>query len=284
MNAKVPVPVPDDICDHRDIVQFLLSESILPDAGVVSGVGHRVVHGGREFSAPAVVTKAVFQQLQSLCALAPAHQPHNLAGVEAVDAALPDVPQIACFDTAFHRTIPAHRQEMPLPRHYAREGLIRYGFHGLSYAYVSSRLAGISDIAAKGKTVVCHLGNGCSLAALNGGFSRYTSMGFTPLDGLMMGQRPGRLDAGAVLWLVEKHGGDTEAVRRMLNSDSGLVGVSGLSADMRTLLADGSDEARFAITMFNDRLAQEIGAAAAAIGGIDALVFTGGIGENAAPI
>lgn len=269
---------------HAEVIPHVIRNVIVPATGRPSGVGHRVVHGGRDFAEPVMLNAAAIGKIAALSPLAPAHQPHNLAGINAIAAALPDVPQIACFDTAFHRTIPPHRQEMALPRRYAQAGLIRYGFHGLSYEYVASVLPSVSEAAANGRTIICHLGNGCSLAALDAGVSQYTSMGFTPLDGLMMGQRSGRLDPGAVLWLVEEHGGDVGTVRRMLNRDSGLAGVSGISADMRALLSSDVEDARFAIEMFTDRLAQEIAAAAAAIGGMDALIFTGGIGENAARV
>ena len=282
--GKAANALPTGLGAHAELIPHLINEVIVPATGRPSGVGHRVVHGGRDFAEPVRLDAAAIGKIAALAPLAPAHQPHNLAGIRAIAAALADVPQIACFDTAFHRTIPPHRQEMALPRRYAQAGLIRYGFHGLSYEYVASMLPSVSQAAANGRTIICHLGNGCSLAALDAGVSRFTSMGFTPLDGLMMGQRSGRLDPGAVLWLVEEHGGDVEAVRSLLNRDSGLAGVSGISADMRTLLASSADGARFAIQMFTDRLAQEIASAAAAIGGIDALIFTGGIGENAAPI
>jgi acetate kinase len=171
---------------------------------------------------------------------------------------------------------------MPLPRSYARQGLLRYGFHGLSYQHVAASLPALG--LSQGRVIACHLGNGSSICAMMDGRSAWTSMGFTPLDGLMMGQRPGRLDPGAVLWLVDQHQGDTATVNSLLNKQSGLSGVSGLSGDMRTLLASDSADAAFAIEMFVDRLVQEIGTAAASIGGCDAIVFSGGIGENAAPI
>jgi acetate kinase len=284
MPGRAAAPLPAGLLTHAEVIPHLINTVIAPASGRPSGVGHRVVHGGRDFAGPALLDGAAIEKIAALSSLAPAHQPHNLAGIDAIARALPEAPQVVCFDTAFHRTVPQHRQEMALPRRYARAGLIRYGFHGLSYEHIASMLPTVSQAAANGRTVVCHLGNGCSVAALNAGVSQYTSMGFTPLDGLMMGQRPGRLDAGAVLWLIEESGGDIEAVRRMLNCDSGLAGVSGLSSDMRALLASDAADARFAVAMFTDRLAQEIAAAAAAIGGMDALVFCGGIGENAAPV
>jgi acetate kinase len=245
-------------------------------AGKVTAVGHRIVHGGRKFSAPVRVTSQVRQDIEELTELAPEHQPHHVAGIDEITVALPHIPQFACFDTAFHRTMPRERQEMALPHSYAAQGLLRYGFHGLSYEYITS-------VFQRPKTIICHLGNGCSLAAAENGKSVYTSMGFTPLDGVMMGTRAGNMDPGAVLWLVEKLG-SAEAVRQLLNKQSGLKGVSGLTQDMRQLLTSQDEAAQFAVTMFVDRLVLEIGKAATALQGFDALVFTGGIGENAAPI
>ena len=269
---------------HGAILRRLVSDTIAPRAGAIAAVGHRVVHGGTRFDRPARIDDAILAEIAALAPLAPSHQPHNVAGVEAVALALPDTPQIACFDTAFHRTIPPMRQRMPLPAAHHEAGLRRFGFHGLSYESVVARLPDAMGARASGKVAICHLGAGCSLAGVVGGRSAYTSMGFTPLDGLMMGRRPGRLDPGAVLWLVDRHGGDAGAVDRLLNREAGLLGVSGLSPDMRVLLEAGTEEARLAVAMFVDRLVQEIGAAAAAIGGLDGLVFTGGIGENAAPV
>ncbi len=267
---------------HAEVLPRLINDIILPRAGEISGVGHRIVHGGERFNAPVRVTQEIRAGIAELTPLAPGHQPHNLAGIDAAAKALPGVPQIACFDTAFHSGIAPVRREMPLPRSYARDGLIRYGFHGLSYEHVAANLPGLG--VPEGRVIACHLGNGCSICGMIDGASRWTSMGFTPLDGLMMGQRPGRLDPGAVLWLVDQHGGDTGAVSKLFYHQSGLSGVSGLSGDMRTLLASDQPDAAFAIAMFVDRLVQEIGAAATSIGGIDALIFSGGIGENAAPI
>ena len=267
---------------HAEVLPRLINEIVLPRAEAIAGVGHRIVHGGERFNAPVIVDPGVRADIAELIPLAPGHQPHNLAGIDAASQALPDVPQIACFDTAFHSGIAAVRREMPLPRSYARDGLIRYGFHGLSYEHVAASLPGLS--LSPGKVIACHLGNGCSICGMIDAGSVWTSMGFTPLDGLMMGQRPGRLDPGVVLWLVEQHGGDTAAVGKLLYHQSGLSGVSGLSGDMRTLLASAQPDAAFAVEMFVDRLVQEIGGAAASLGGVDALIFSGGIGENAAPI
>ncbi|SOE16452.1 acetate kinase [Hoeflea halophila] len=267
---------------HAEVLPRLINDIILPRAVAITGVGHRIVHGGERFSAPVTVNPEIRAGIAELMPFAPGHQPHNLAGIDAATEALPGVPQIACFDTAFHANVPVVRREMPLPRSYAQNGLIRYGFHGLSYEHVAASLAGLG---LSGKRVIaCHLGNGCSICGMIDGESIWTSMGFTPLDGLMMGQRPGRLDPGAVLWLAEQHGGDLAAVSKLLYHHSGLSGVSGLSGDMRTLLASDKPDAAFAVEMFVDRLVQEIGAAAASLGGVDAIVFSGGIGENAAPV
>jgi len=267
---------------HADLMPRLIEEIILPQAGAIGGVGHRVVHGGEHFTAPLAIDDSVRSGIADLAPLAPGHQPHNLAGIKAAMAALPGVIQVACFDTAFHASVPPVRREMPLPRSYARQGLIRYGFHGLSYEHVAASLPRLG--VPRGRVVACHLGNGCSISGMIDGKSRWTSMGFTPLDGLMMGQRPGRLDPGAVLWLMEQFDGDAAAVSKLLYHQSGLTGVSGISGDMRTLLASDEADAAFAIEMYVDRLVAEIGAAATSLGGADALVFSGGIGENSAPI
>ncbi|MBT5432260.1 MAG: acetate/propionate family kinase [Rhodospirillaceae bacterium] len=284
VGGEPPGVLPAGLANHADIIAHVLEAVIVPRAGGVAAVGHRVVHGGTGFGEPVLIDPAIRAEIEALAPLAPSHQPHNLAGIDAIGRALPGVPQVACFDTAFHRTIPEHRQVMPLPQRFADEGLRRFGFHGLSYQRIVASLPAVVGERATGRTVVCHLGNGCSLTGVVGGKSVYTSMGFTPLDGLMMGTRPGRLDPGAVLWLVERHGGDLAAVDRLLNRESGLLGVSGLSSDMRSLLGDDSDGARRAVTMFVDRLVQEVGSAAAAMGGLDLLVFTGGIGEHAVSI
>jgi acetate kinase len=278
------IALPPDLSSHADIIPHLIDTLILPVAGKLAGVGHRVVHGGTRFATPVIIDADIREAIAKLAPLAPSHQPHNLAGIDAVAAVLPGVPQIACFDTAFHRTIPEHRQLMALPARFAEEGLRRFGFHGLSYQGIVRDLPRIAGKAARGRVVACHLGNGCSLAGIVDGKSQITSMGFTPLDGLVMGRRPGRLDPGAVLWLVKRLGGDAKAVDKLLNQEAGLFGVSGISPDMRTLLDSPAPAAKLAVAMFVDRLVQEIGAAAAAIGGVDALVFSGGIGENAAPI
>jgi acetate kinase len=270
--------------NHLQALQQILTAPEIATVGTPRIVGHRVVHGGELFERPAPIDSTTLEGIKSLTKLAPGHQPHNVAGIEAVKTLWPDTPQIACFDTAFHASLPAHRSRLPVAQRFADKGLRRYGFHGLSYTSISEQLAGFLGQRAEGKIVMCHLGNGCSLAAIDNLRCVHTSMGFTPLDGLMMGQRTGRLDPGAVLWLVEEMNGDLQAVRKSLNSESGLLGVSGESADMRVLLASHKPQSKLAVTMFVDRLAQEVAAAAAALGGIDAITFSGGIGENAADI
>lgn len=278
------IELPPGLLTHAELIPYVLDHHILPHAGKVLAVGHRVVHGGRRFVEPVCVDDEVMAGIEALIPLARSHQPHNAAGLRAAMKALPGVPQVACFDTEFHRTLPELRQRYAIPEEWTAFGLRRYGFHGLSYEWIASRLPQVMGERAKGKVVVCHLGNGASLAGLDGLVSRITSMGFTPLEGLMMGRRPGHLDPGAVLWLLEEKGMAAADVEAALRDKAGLLGVSGLSSDMRTLLASDSPEARFAIDMFVDRLVQEIGNAAAALGGLDGIVFTGGIGEHAAPV
>jgi acetate kinase len=250
----------------------------------VLGVGHRVVHGGARFAGPTVVTPQVLEELRALIPLAPLHQPHNLAAIEAVLELLPGVPQVACFDTAFHRGQPAVAELVPLPREVCRSGVQRYGFHGLSYEYVASVLPRAAPEIAHGRVIVAHLGSGASLCALRDGRSVDSSFGFTALDGLCMGTRPGALDPGVVLYLFQGLGLSAEDVEAMLYTKSGLLGISGISNDMRDLLASSEPGARLAVDYFVYRAAKEIGALAAVLGGIDGLVFTAGIGENSAEI
>jgi acetate kinase len=244
--------------------------------------GHRVVHGG-DRAEPMRVDADGLAALQALVPLAPLHQSHNLAPIVRLRATHPDVPQVACFDTAFHRTNPDVAQRFALPAALFDEGVKRYGFHGLSFEYVAWRLADLDATAAAGRTIALHLGHGASLCALRGGRSVATSMGFTPLDGVPMGTRPGALDPGVVLHLLDR-GLDARAIERLLYHQSGLLGVSGRSADMRELLADASPEAARAVDLFIYRVGREIGSLAAALGGLDALVFTAGIGENSPQI
>jgi acetate kinase len=247
----------------------------------IVAVGHRVVHGGTRARGPVLVDAARLAELEALVPLAPLHQPHNLAAIRAVAARAPSLPQVACFDTAFHATQPEVAQAFALPRRFFDEGVRRYGFHGLSYEYIASVLP---EAAVAGRTVVAHLGNGASLCALAGGRSVATTMSFTALDGLMMGTRCGALDPGVLLYLMDRHGMDRPALERLLYQESGLLGVSGSSSDMRELLARSDQAAGAAVDLFVYRIDRELGSLAAALGGLDALVFTGGIGENAAAI
>jgi len=242
--------------------------------------GHRIVHGGAAHAAPARVTPALLAELESYAPLAPAHQPYNLAGIRALARRWPQLPQIACFDTAFHRTQPRLAQLFALPRRYAEQGVLRYGFHGLSYEYIATRLPDLG-IGVDARVIVAHLGHGASLCALRGGRSVATTMGFSTLDGLMMGQRCGALDAGVVLHLL-RQGHDPATLERLLNEESGLLGVSGLSDDVRVLEASPDPRAREALELFAYRAARELGSLVAALGGLDALVFTAGIGEHSA--
>jgi acetate kinase len=248
------------------------------------GVGHRVVHGGLEYTQPVRVDTAVLTALDRYVPLAPLHQPHNLAAIRAVTQRAPELPQVACFDTAFHRTNPEIAQMFALPHALHEAGVRRYGFHGLSYEYIASVLPRVDIRAAAGRTVVLHLGNGASMCALAQGRSVASTMGFTAVDGLPMGTRTGALDPGVVLYLMDERGMDARAVERLLYQESGLLGVSGISSDMRTLLASDSTRARLAIDLFVYRINRELGSLAAALGGLDAIVFTAGVGENSSEI
>lgn len=253
------------------------------DATVV-GVGHRIVHGGAAFDHPVIVDEGVLGALAELVPLAPLHQPHNVEGVRAALRAFPGVPQVACFDTAFHRTQPALNQHYALPRALYDEGVRRYGFHGLSYESIAMQLAMEGGSTSSRRVVIAHLGNGASLCAMHHGRSVATTMGFSPLDGLPMGTRCGRLDPGVVLYLLQGRGMDAARVAQLLYRESGLIGLSGISSDMRELEASAEPAAREAIDYFVEHARREIAAMAAALGGIDLLVFTGGIGENATAI
>lgn len=247
-------------------------------------VGHRVVHGGARFGEPTVLTAEVLAELDHLVHLAPLHQPHNLSPVRALQRVAPQLTQVACFDTAFHATCSDVVQRFALPRELHDAGVRRYGFHGLSYEYIARQLPGVDPQAAAGRVVVMHLGNGASLCGLSGARSVATSMGFTALDGLMMGTRCGSLDAGVLLWLMDERGMGARQIEHLLYAESGLLGVSGLSGDMRTLLASERVEARQAVELYVHRITRELGSVAAVLGGLDAIVFTAGIGERAAVI
>ncbi|MFM0195162.1 acetate/propionate family kinase [Paraburkholderia strydomiana] len=250
----------------------------------LTAVGHRVVHGGARFVAPVLVDASVLAELHTLTPLAPLHQPHNLKPIAIIAERNPAMPQIACFDTAFHATQPEQAKAFALPAAVTERGVRRYGFHGLSYEYIASRLPEISPAAAAGRTVVAHLGNGASLCALSACRSVATTMGFTALDGLMMGTRSGSLDPGVILYLLNELNMTTREVERLLYSQSGLLGVSGISGDMRVLLASDDPRARFAVELYVYRICRELGSLIAALKGIDALVFTAGIGEHATQV
>jgi acetate kinase len=250
----------------------------------VLGVGHRVVHGGAKFAGPTIVTPQVLEELRTLVPLAPLHQPYNLAAIDAVSERLPDVPQVACFDTSFHRGQPAVAEVIPLPRDICRAGVQRYGFHGLSYEYIASVLPQVAPEIASGRVIVAHLGSGASLCALKNGRSVDHSLGFTALDGLCMGTRPGAVDPGVVLYLFQNLGLSAKEVEAILYKKSGLLGISGISNDMRDLIGSSEPGARLAVDYFVYRAAKEIGALAAVLGGIDGMVFTAGIGENSPEI
>jgi acetate kinase len=250
----------------------------------VLGVGHRVVHGGARFAGPTVMSRAVLAELFELVPLAPLHQPYNLAAIEAVFERLPDAPQVACFDTSFHRGHEAVADLIPLPRDICKSDLQRYGFHGLSYEYIASILPEVAPELAKGRVIVAHLGSGASLCALKEGKSVDSTLGFTALDGLCMGTRPGALDPGVVLHLFQSLNLSPKDVETILYKKSGLIGISGISNDMRDLLGRNEPAARLAVDYFVYRAAKEIGALTAVLGGIDGLVFTAGIGENSPEI
>jgi acetate kinase len=254
------------------------------DGRRLAALGHRVVHGGARHAAPQRVTPALIEELTALEPLAPLHQPHNLAPIRAALERAPGLPQVACFDTAFHRSIPDVAQAFALPFEMFERGIHRYGFHGLSYEYIASTLPAAAPELAGGRVVVAHLGNGASLCAMRAGRSVATTMGFSALDGLPMGTRCGALDPAVVLHFLRSEGMSAEEVEGLLYRRSGMLGLSGLSSDFRDLLASSSPRARFAIEVFVHQAARNIGSLAAALGGLDGIVFTAGIGENAAPV
>jgi acetate kinase len=278
-------PVERDVHDGRTALGFLATwlQSRYTEARVV-GVGHRVVHGGARYTRPTVITPEVLADLHKLVPLAPLHQPHNLAAIEAVAERLPAVPQVACFDTSFHRTQMPVAQLVPLPKEIRDNGVERYGFHGLSYEYIASVLPHIAPGIASGRVIVAHLGSGASMCAMKDGRSLDSTLGFTALDGLCMGTRPGTVDPGVILYLFQELGLSAMEVETVLYKRSGLLGISGISNDMRELLASDAPAAKAAVDYFVYRAAKEIGALTASLGGVDGLVFTGGIGENSMEI
>ncbi|WP_136067650.1 acetate/propionate family kinase [Modicisalibacter radicis] len=271
---------------HAAVAQALLGwlENRIGQAPLAA-VGHRVVHGGRRHGRARRIDEALLDELDALVSLAPLHQPQSLAIIRQIQAHWPNLPQVACFDTAFHRTQPWLNQCYALPRQLTEDGILRYGFHGLSYAHVARQLPDLLGDRARGRVLVAHLGHGCSLCAIRDGRSQATSMGFTALDGLMMGRRAGSLDPGVVLYLMQSRGWSAEQVEHMLYHDSGLYGVSGrISDDMRDLLESQEPQAREAVALFVRHAVREAGALVALLGGLDALVFTAGIGEKATAV
>ena len=280
-----PKPVSAAVYDHqaalRDLLDWLDQTPGLPE---VIAAGHRVVHGGEEFSDPQLLTPAIMTRLETFIPLAPLHQPHNLAGIRAISAVRPTLPQAACFDTAFHHGQPELAKLFALPKTYRAEGVRRYGFHGLSYEYVAGALTTLMGTSITGRIVIAHLGNGASMCAIQDGRSIASTMGFTAVEGLPMGTRTGSLDPGVILYLIERHGMGVKDLTNLLYKQSGLLGLSGVSNDMRELLASPDPNAKLAVDYFCYRIARELGSLAAALDGLDALVFTGGIGEHAAAV
>jgi len=271
------------VCHASAFAEILRWVETLPEGKNLAAVGHRVVHGGLNYAAPVLIDDAIIADLEKLIPLAPLHQPHNLAVVKAIAADYPGLKQVACFDTAFHRTHLPVADLFALPRDLIAEGVRRYGFHGLSYEYVSQALAQLDAQAATGRVVVAHLGNGSSMCAIKGGKSIDSTMGFTAIDGLPMGTRTGAIDPGVLLYLMDK-GMNSKQLTDLLYKQSGLKGVSGFSSDMRELLASPAPEAAEAVELYCYRINRELGALSAAQGGLDALVFTAGIGEHAAEV
>lgn len=279
---KVPLTATDIDAQHGIALEYLLQWIEQHGGGHhVVGAGHRVVHGADRYSAPVRLTPAITDELAGFTPLAPLHQPHNLAAIRALARLKPELPQVACFDTAFHRSQPPLAQAFALPRALSAQGIKRYGFHGASYEFIASVLPEHVGALADARVVVAHLGNGASMCAMRGRRSVATTMGFSALDGLMMGTRAGNLDPGVLLYLMDNKGMDLGQLTHLLYRDSGLLGVSGLSSDMRTLLASDTCHAQEAVDLFCYRIARELGSLAAALGGLDVLVFTGGIGEHA---
>ena len=275
----------DETHNHTEAINIILSwlwEYF--GNGTLLAVGHRVVHGGQTYSAPVLIDATVLAKLETLIPLAPLHQPHNLATIRALLESMPSLPQVACFDTAFHRTQPDVAQRFAIPRRFTHEGIRHYGFHGLSYEYIASILPTLEPTLADARIIIAHLGSGASLCALHKGRSIATTMGFSPLDGLVMGTRCGNIDPGVLIYLMDCHNMDARALEQLLYYESGLLGVSGISNDMRTLLASDDPRAQEAIELFVYRAGREIGSLASALGGLDAVIFTGGIGEHSAAI
>jgi acetate kinase len=280
-DGELALDVRHTVADHAGAIELALDGLDRIGAAAPDAAGHRIVHGGRRFTGPTRLDTAVLAELRALVELAPLHLPPQIAAVEAVTARAPDLPQVACFDTAFHRRMPEIAQRFPLPEWAWEDGICRYGFHGLSFEHIVDVLG-----PAGGRVVIAHLGNGASLAAVRDGEPLDTTMAFTPAGGIMMGTRPGDLDPGVVVHLARSRGMGPAALDRLINHESGLVAVSGSTSDMRTLLAarTGDPRAARAVEMFCRSARKAIGALAAALGGVDQLVFTGGIGERASAV
>ncbi|MDE6491295.1 MAG: acetate kinase [Muribaculaceae bacterium] len=277
--------------DHRGAIEAILGILTDPELGCISSyseidaVGHRVVHGGEKFSGSVIITDEVKQKIRECYDIAPLHNPANMTGIEAIDALMPDTPQVGVFDTAFHQTMPAKAYMYALPyRFYSEDGVRRYGFHGTSHRYVSQRVCEILGTDIKScKIVTCHIGNGGSITAVDGGRSVDTSMGLTPTEGLMMGTRSGDIDPGALTFLMERHNLSAADLQTIINKESGVLGITGISSDMREIEAAdkaGDQRAHLALDMYENRIIKYIGAYAAEMGGLDIIVFTGGVGEN----
>ncbi len=284
---EITLPIPDHTVGINKVLELLVdpSHGVLKSLDELDAVGNRVAHGGEYFSDSAVVDQDVIAKIEECFELAPLHNPANMKGIAAVKKLLPNLPQVATFDTSFHHTIPAKNYLYAIPyKYYEQDRVRKYGFHGTSHRFVAHRACELAGLDfAKSKIVTCHIGNGASITAVMNGKSLDTSMGFTPVDGLVMGTRCGEIDPGAILYIGEKHGLDYAGVRNMINKDSGVMGVSGLSFDMRDIekgVADGNERAVVAFDMYNERIRKFIGGYAAKMGGVDLVVFTGGVGEN----
>ena len=291
VEGKEKYVINEDIKNHKDAIKLVLDALVDPNHGVIksmdeiSAVGHRVVHGGEKYSDSILIDENVLQSIKDCIVLAPLHNPPNVIGIEACMELMPNTPMVAVFDTAFHQTMPKHAYICPLPYElYEKYGVRKYGFHGTSHKYVSYKLAEVMNKDIKDlKIITCHLGNGCSLAAVKNGKSVDTSMGFTPLAGVMMGTRSGSIDPSVISFLVEQHGYTIEQVDELLNKKSGVLGISGVSSDFRDVLAaseEGNERATLALEIFYYKVRTQISAYAGAMGGVDAIVFTAGIGEN----
>ncbi len=284
---EATLPIPDHTVGINKVLEILIDpkHGVLKSLDKLDAVGNRVAHGGEYFSDSAIVDDNVIAKIESCFELAPLHNPANMKGIAAVRELMPALPQVATFDTSFHHTIPAKNYLYALPYSYYEEDRVRkYGFHGTSHSFVAKRACAMTGLdIAKSKVITCHIGNGASITAILNGKSLDTSMGFTPVDGLVMGTRCGEVDPGAILYIGEKKGLDYAGLRNMINKDAGVLGVSGLSFDMRDIekgVAEGNERATVAFDMYNERIRKFVGGYAAKMGGVDLIVFTGGVGEN----